>query len=546
MKICKMLGWGAAMGALSFLSFFVVACDREREAIEGAPGKMVEVHVRILGVRAGQSEEAVRAATHSSSTGRQEITSTSQAMGDGMVMDMSLELDESEPLRAATPVPLENGKTFRVIALRTSDKHYVGHADFTIVDGVSNTDASLHVPEGVSHDFICLSHNGTSLTSGLFATASYTANQEPADIQIPSASATEKDLLYAKTTATLSASNKNISFLLEHKLSKVTVVIDGKYNNYTVTVYSNRVYLYQYPNATMKLRDGSMTKGSRSLQYVNSWTTVETYTQTSAPQMIFTNGEAMDLVIMVNAANLSPLGQRPRVAKTLTFSGIVSGNSYTLRVKMYAPKWAGSNIYWNGSAMTFDPNGTTTHQGYQGLFFKYRGTMGISPVGNTFTSSTPVYRVGYSTPQTGYSWSNIYANQGDICQTLNGAYRLPKNGEFGTETWTSWTSSVDRQGWSKGGSNYRYTSDKDDGTFDLINTENGCRVTNSYMGNVTLPSSSHRGSDGSLVGLPAGLVGYSGYYWCGDGYSMSFDYNGYWPGAGVDNVTAFSVRCVVN
>jgi hypothetical protein len=243
---------------------------------------------------------------------------------------------------------------------------------------------------------------------------------------------------------------------------------------------------------------------------------------------------------------MGSVGYRPSSQKTVTFSGIyslVAGNSYTLRVRMRVPKWAGSNIYWNGSAMYFEPNGTTTHESYQGLFFKYRGTTGISPVGTTFTDATPIYIVGESSPTviSNGNW-NWISGSGDICQTLNSAYRLPNNGEFGTESWTDWYNpDINRQGWVlEGGTNTNIVSNDDTGRFNLSGYHH---VKNTVMGNVRLPASSQRGSDGSL----ANLMTYSGYYWCGNGtYLMDYDSYVFNTGITANSGCAFPVRCVVN
>jgi hypothetical protein len=238
---------------------------------------------------------------------------------------------------------------------------------------------------------------------------------------------------------------------------------------------------------------------------------------------------------------MGSVGYRPSSQKTVTFSGIyslVAGNSYTLRVRMRVAKWAGSNIYWNGSAMTFDLNGTTTNESYQGLFFKYRGMVGTSPVG-AFTDSTPIYTVGSSTPTYASSWSQVSYNNGDICQTLNNAYRLPRNGEFGTESWTDWYNP--KQGWElEGGVNTNIHSNNDTGRFNLSGYHH---VKNTVMGNVRLPASSQRGSDGSYVNL----MTYSGYYWCGDGtYLMDYDSYVFNTGITANAQCGFPVRCVVN
>ncbi|MFV0538172.1 MAG: fimbrial protein [Dysgonomonas sp.] len=52
--------------------------------------------------------------------------------------------------------------------------------------------------------------------------------------------------------------------------------------------------------------------------------------------------------------------------------------------------WAGSNIYWDGSKLTFDDVNITTHKNYQGLYFQGGSLYGISPVG-AYADTTKVY-----------------------------------------------------------------------------------------------------------------------------------------------------------
>jgi hypothetical protein len=156
----------------------------------------------------------------------------------------------------------------------------------------------------------------------------------------------------------------------------------------------------------------------------------------------------------------------------------------TLETAGEITRWAGSNIYWDKEkkCLTFDPAGTTTHQYYQGVFFKWGSLVGISPALTnestgwsddvmvyvpTYDPATPTtttwasgkasetiagYR-GYesilpATPSDELGSYNDYIpndwshNTGDICQFLGKTnpalkgYRMPRDDEFGTyEEW---------------------------------------------------------------------------------------------------------------
>jgi hypothetical protein len=143
-----------------------------------------------------------------------------------------------------------------------------------------------------------------------------------------------------------------------------------------------------------------------------------------------------------------------------------AGKSYTLTVDLRTTRWAGSNIYWDGSQLTFKPAGYPgVEKYYQGLFFKWGSLIGISPVSQFSASTTPIYFPDSPTPTTGSAkgWSlfggisylnmltggsrgalDVYNNgnfanyTGDICKYLSengdvpaGNWRMPTSNEFG-------------------------------------------------------------------------------------------------------------------
>jgi hypothetical protein len=415
MKTSKILRLYALMWLL-----IAASCDRN-EAIETVSGEMIEVRVNIQGILEGQSEEAMRSASLSSLTNKREILIDSQPIGVGMLVDMNLELDK-DPLRA-TPIPLEVGKKFRVIALDRATHRYVSHGDFVITNnGSDNTnDGSLHVLEGVSHDFICISYN----SDDDLPTPFYNVGYGISDLRAP---ANGTDLLYALVpNKTINNSGEaSISFLLEHQLSKVTLIIDGSQKNWVPSVSSTGIYVSPcYANAALRLWDGNWTKGSAvTNQYFKDWTT-SGYTQTSAPYTVFTNAEAIKLIVRKESISISGV-PKPSDDLELFFtnpSSLVAGNSYTLRLRIRTPTFAASNIYWDGNTssgkLTFalaETTGTNRHGGYQGVFFKWGSLVGVSPAqvsgsfpdGFTYNNSTPapVYKPTYNaTTPTSSSWS---------------------------------------------------------------------------------------------------------------------------------------------
>jgi hypothetical protein len=369
--------------ACGLVLFLAASCDRSNEVGGEVSGELVAVDVRITGVKEGSSEEVMRLASVSPLTGLRELVSISHPLGHGLLLDMSLEPDEASGLRA--PKPLENGKRFRVVALNHADGKYASHADFIIAAGSSYSDEALYVKAGVSHDFICLSYNSTGTLPA--PTASFATGSVP-EIAIPSDGT---DLLYAKVSDKTinSVAEATLSFTLNHQLSKVTLEIDGSYNGWNITaIVPSRIRLAPfYGGATMNLWSDAITEGAESAGNYFSWTSPITaaQTQTSATQAVFTNSATVSLVIPAATVTING-NTRPSVEQQIAFptvSTLVPGNSYRLRLRIRTPKFAGSNIYWDGNRLTFDAHyangGDAPHKEYQGVLFRWGSLVGISP-----------------------------------------------------------------------------------------------------------------------------------------------------------------------
>jgi hypothetical protein len=132
--------------------------------------------------------------------------------------------------------------------------------------------------------------------------------------------------------------------------------------------------------------------------------------------------------------------------------GLNGGEVYTFKPASYLQldRWAGSNIYWDGTKLDFEKNpyemGKST---YQGVFFQWGSLTGVSPVGTDWSGSIPIYSNsgGQSTSAT---WSSIdrytettvdgdeLPTDYDICyQLTNGAWRMPTKAELPTATATA-------------------------------------------------------------------------------------------------------------
>jgi hypothetical protein len=483
-----------ALVGVVIVSFLAVSCDKDEHLAES--GERVTVRIHSLGIQNREAQDFVRSGVRGE---KGELAFTSLPLADGRLLEMSLESEDFSELRATN---LEVNKTFRVIALRRDNKTYVSHADFAVnSSGTAYASPDLHVLVNVAHDFICVSYNNTSPLPSLTCTV----GQVLGNLAIP---ADGKDLLYDRMENQTFANDAeaSLSFVLRHQLSKVKVVIDCTYNSWEIDdlTDANGIRVAPiYNAATLKYADGAITKGAATTdQYFETWTAgANNYTQTSEEQKIFTNDEAISVVIPANALTIDNAAL-PSAQQTVSFPivALPRGSNYVLRVKVRKVKFANSNIYWittsgNNGRLTFDPYidptsseyaSNKTQQQKQGVGFKWGSLIGVSMPGLGYrliawndtasiyvpTSSTAWTRTTVTAARSGNKWSGTgYAGipyvqdnggpvfgrennylttlgadanalyKGDICKYLNIDYRMGYGSEFGPNAaaWTGWT-----------------------------------------------------------------------------------------------------------
>jgi hypothetical protein len=580
-------------GLFAVMALFLVACDKDNDLPE-LSGKLIPVSIRSLEMAADEEETVVRSAS------LQETSMVSTSIGGGMLLEMKMEREESA-LRAGTVKPLANNAKFRVIALLhdgVNNDKYVSHGDFTYTAGsptVYQSAAPFHVPIGVSYDFICISYNDGDLP----ATTGYTKGSALPALAVNSSS--KVNLLWWKRSSAVSINSEddtNLDITLTQRLAKVQVVLDCSYNGWTITgidAAKNITMNSNVVNGTMNLVTGDVTGTSGN--HTITWPSGSATQRTS--NVFYVIPKSVSVTVPTEALTVTGNPNHSKIpvsGGTGTFSmALVRGGNYKLYVKLRTPIWAGSNIYWSVSTqkLTFDVAGTTTNQGFQGMFFKFGSLVAISPKGKDYTSNTLIYvpvssgsgwatstvgLSGYSTWTETSPWSaapttdipymdasysasegrnstlvidafqgdvaTMRTNlRGDICRYLSktGAvsgtdeYRLPTSLEFGNDS-EAWTGRTD--GWVKGGGTFESStvleSDVSDyGTtviIDKTSPYNRGYARNTFMGNVTLPASGHRiSSDGQLF-----YVGYAGTYWAG---SASNAPGGYDLNFDVDNMS---------
>jgi FlaG/FlaF family flagellin (archaellin) len=350
--------------------------------------------------------------------------------------------------------------------------------------------------------------------------------------------------------------SRTVPILMKHKFSRVSVKVDASsFDNAQVTGVSG-VVIAGGKKVTIAPKTGAVDSyGEAVTETLGGWTSEDGGKARLSGYKVFcpslTTITFATLDITMDGTPLAQLtNQSVTFAQTL-----LENTSYRVVVDVRTRLFAWSNIYWDSSlnegagGMTFDTT-DEGHEGYQGLLFKFGSLVGVSPAlqggQGLFSSSVPVYSLNSVLP--GYTnWDDIQDGYDDICEQINAAYRLPRNGEFGTGV-----VAFGQQGWVKGGY-FSYTGSHDDveGKYDIIGAGYGY-ARNTMMGNVVFPASGMRWRD-PVHPSQHGMVMYTGYegdYWSStmsgsSAYFLAFgngtevDPNYVWPRG-----NGFPIRCI--
>jgi hypothetical protein len=236
----------------------------------------------------------------------------------------------------------------------------------------------------------------------------------------------DPNLLWGKTgeiTLPMPANSPPVQLTLDHLFSRVRVEAS------TAQIVSPDVYINEvggafvspsYSSLVLNAAEGKLTPNNlnspeNQLTKLEEWREAGSSTAWLAPNALnFKDVESnycyiytheVDTVALfitnLNVDNENLGGYQFRFTKAL-----VPGISYKLTLNFQRQIWPGSNIFWDGTKLTFLPENTPqSGQGYQGVYFKWGSLIGISPLGNFNNSTTKLY-----VPQIGSSnWAVQYA-----------------------------------------------------------------------------------------------------------------------------------------
>lgn len=277
---------------------------------------------------------------------------------------------------------------------------------------------------------------------------------------------------------------------------------------------------------------------------------------------------------------------------TYTCTVTLKPNDSDVRINYNKLIWAGSNIYWDGTKLTFDPapvdptNPTAQeliNMQKQGVCFQWGSLIGIS-LSSTYVTYTPTYNSGNPTGSTwsegATTWGTFYladagsdygqtntflndaaqntdadyaAYKGDICQYLSktgavsGRWRMPTAKEYNSAgvadtTLVSWTSTS---------TPWAYFGSFDD-QISNVNAQGTISIPSGGTYTVNGASSSYPASGYRNIVGKSRMVGQGGFYWSSsagsstDGYYLGFNSSYVYSAYFNNRQYGVAVRCVQN
>jgi hypothetical protein len=518
-----------AVGVVGLLVLFA-ACEKEIQ--EKGP----KVAVDFLVDNGGYEAEDMR------SSEAMEAETVVVPLGDDLYAYATLKPEPADELRAE--VGLSNGQRVYMEAYAPGGNTAVATAMYTYTGGklVADADSPLGVEPG-TYDFVAYSYYGSTSNPA-------TANIDPL----------QSDLVWGKATSQpITATNRTVTIKMLHKFSQVRVELNAGAVATAITTLTG-VRIESCKKVNLSVWNGALTEVSTVTHDATSFSN-SGLTRTSTYRRFYPSPTKVTIekivLTMIGGGSKTFEGYSARFTK-----GLTGGKIYTLVLDLKRVLWSRSNIYWNGSALTFVGQGTDlTKQGYQGVFFKWGSLVGISPVGENmvaYLSSTPCYQPNGSggwtkTYYTNYadipcvvgnvampSYNSVSDKTGDICRQIDSQYRMPTSDEFLPSGGASWGEMP--------GEYPIFANSDDNGTYDFI--ANGKSYFTNTVGDVLFPLSGHRYyTDGSV-----GAVGARAYYWSSsrsgtNGIRMSTNANIFgitvttWD---VDRNHATPIRCIKN
>jgi hypothetical protein len=391
-KVVVLILWG--------LAFLLQSCEKEG-GLEGL-GEKVMVHISLGDVDYKGKETITRGY-------RSEMEAVRVPLSDGLFMFTTLEEDLEAPTRAGEP--LADGVKVRVVAYQSSTVK--GTGEYTVKSGmlVSENGSGFAVEEG-TYTFVAYSYNSST----------------PPDYAEPTITvASPHDLLWGSHTQLVDASSSSVSITMDHLFAQVrvkatTTSVSGQpeiTNMSGVTVTPGN-------SADLTIETGGVDPNTSAIAAALpvSWGDWSDGTEvTSDPVAIYT-GTDNTIYVNIGSVTIDDYDTPFTNARATFNKALTAGYSYTLVVNFQKTLWAKSNIYWDvtNQRLTFDTH-ENSHQGYQGVLFRWGSLVGISPAragsdAGFIYKPLPIY-VPYGYPSTP-KWKLTYPQSVDTDADIPG------------------------------------------------------------------------------------------------------------------------------
>jgi hypothetical protein len=439
MKLRMKMRTKAMLMGLSGMMFLLAACEKELPDV--GSGETVEVFLS-----AGTSDYETSGEVRSFGAQELKPETVIVPLEDNLYLSATLIPDAaddlaSDELRAA----LANNQRIRFAAYNGASQ--VGIATYSYSTGTGQF-TPIGNPLGVEP---------TGTNYRFTAHSYYNSATTPAEANIaPSA-----DLVwgYKDQAVNTTWNSRIVNINMAHKFSRVRVKIDAhEIANAITEIGTVQIVGGKTVNLTVRTGDVAST-GTNAAQTVTFSGTSNVQTSGYYPFYPSPTSVTISSIKMTLKNSTTKTISLPLTAKfTKT---LAAATSYTLVVDVREGRWAHSNIYWTGSALTFDQT-DLGHEDYQGVFFRWGSLVGISPVGTNTTAPLYIPNVAGGTwdgtktiSSSGLPWTsnwnsipyltsmpggknylyeaNDFTNyKGDICNYIDNTWRMPNLIDFGS------------------------------------------------------------------------------------------------------------------
>jgi hypothetical protein len=466
-----------SIGLLCGLSCLLSSCDKE--LLGENSGRKVAVDFSVTG------NDYVDE-TRTSVARLAEPETTIIPLRDGLYLRATLTEEPTDQLRAT--IALAENQKVRLAAFRGTTSTQEGvSADYVYSGGklipVNNL-YPLLVDENATYNFVA-----------------YSYFNETAEYPLLTNISSNKQLLWGTSGQkyiSASGSTVNIPMVQKFAQAKVAISTSKLPGTPNITAVSGATIASGGNRCDLSLWDGTLVTGTApATQAVTFQTFSAASAITSNYRIIYPATEGATTTLTIGSIAINGFGTLSNITGAFT-QALLEGHSYSLSLDLKGVSFAGSNIYWDGSALTFEPAGYLDEKSfYQGVFFQWGSMVGISQKNATFQSTDMVYyptsaaawtatslsAAGYAAiadiptmnhtaaaargtglttdyVTNGYALDNggepfnYTTRLGDICRRINSGYRLPTAEEMlsgnTATTYSNWATAFAGTGWAKG------------------------------------------------------------------------------------------------